>query len=70
MAEFEQFALDALVAPGLVLAGQPFDQRGNRVVDGWATATVRVGPLPGHQATVPPQDRGRSDETVTAQARG
>ena len=70
VAELEQFALDALVAPGRVLAGQPFDQRGDRVVDGWATGTVRVGPLLGHQAAVPPQDRGRGDQAMTAQHRG
>jgi hypothetical protein len=62
--------LDALVAPGRVLAGQPLDQRGDGVVEGWATATVRVGPFPGDQAAVPPQDRGRGDEAMTAQDRG
>src|ERR1700716_55220 len=34
--ELEQLALEALVAPGLVLSGHPFDQRGDHVVDGWA----------------------------------
>jgi hypothetical protein len=53
MTELEQLALDALVAPGRVLAGHPLDQRGDRLVEGWATATVRVGPLLGHQAAVP-----------------
>jgi hypothetical protein len=62
--------LDALVAPGLVLAGHPFDQCGDRLVDGWATAAVRVGPLPGHQAAVPSQDRGRGDQAMPAQRRG
>jgi hypothetical protein len=66
MAELEQFALDALVAPARVLMGQPFDQRGDRVVDGWATATVRIGPLLGHQPAVPPQDRGRGDQLMSA----
>ena len=70
MAELEQFALDALVAPGLVLAGQPFDQRDDRWVEGWATAAVRVGPFLGHQAAVPAQDRGRGDQAVPAQRRG
>jgi hypothetical protein len=45
VAELEEFALDALVAPGLVLAGQPLDQRDDRWVEGWATAAVRVRPL-------------------------
>ena len=70
VAELEQFALDALVAPGLVLAGHPFDQRDDRWVEGWATGAVRVGPLLGHQATVPPQDRGRGDQAMPAQHRG
>jgi hypothetical protein len=56
--------LDALVAPGLVLAGHPFDQRGDLRVDGWATGTVWVGPF--HQAAVPAQDCGRSDQAVRA----
>jgi hypothetical protein len=59
MTEFEQLALDALVAPGSVLPRQPLDQRGDRVVEGWATGAVRVGSLLGHQAAMPPQDRGR-----------
>src|SRR3979409_2684609 len=61
-AELEKLALDALVAPGLVRAGHPLDQCGDRVVDRWATGAVRVGPLLGHQAAVPPQDRGRGDQ--------
>src|SRR4030088_3147533 len=36
-AELEKLALDALVAPGSVFAGHPLDQRGDRVVDRWAT---------------------------------
>jgi hypothetical protein len=59
MAELEQFALDALVVPGRVLAGQLFDQGGDRVVDGWATGAVRVGPFLGDNAAVSPQDGGR-----------
>jgi hypothetical protein len=70
MAELEQFALDALVAPGRVLAGHLFDQGGDRVVDWWATGAVRVGPFLGDQAAVPPQDGGRGDQAVTAQHRG
>jgi hypothetical protein len=70
VAELEQLALDALVAPGLVLAGHPLDQRGDRLVDRWATGAARVGPLLGHQAAVPPQDRGWRDQAVAAQHRG
>src|SRR5919107_4435906 len=66
VAELEKLALDALVAPGLVLTGQPLDQFGDGVVEAWAPAAVRVGPLPGHQAAVPPQDRGRGDQAVAA----
>jgi hypothetical protein len=47
MTEFEQLALDALIAPGPILPRQPLDQRGDRVVEGWATRPVRVGPLLG-----------------------
>src|SRR5687767_2155975 len=41
VAELEQFALDALVAPGRVLSGQPCDQGGDGVVGGRATGAVR-----------------------------
>jgi hypothetical protein len=70
VAELAQFALNALVAPGLVLAGHPFDQRDDRWVDRWATAAVRVGPLVGHHAAVPAQHRGRGDQAMAAQLRG
>jgi hypothetical protein len=40
MAELEQFALDALVAPGLILPDQVLDQIGDGVVDGRATRSV------------------------------
>jgi hypothetical protein len=53
VAELEEFALDALVAPGLVPSGHPFDQRGDRRVEGWATGAVRVGPLLRDQGLVP-----------------
>ena len=60
----------ALVSPGLVLAGHPCDQCGDRVVEGWATGAVRVGPLLGHQPTVPPQHGGRRDQAMTTRHRG
>jgi hypothetical protein len=70
MAELEQLALDALVAPVLIFPGHLFDQRGNRRVDRSATGVMGVDPLLGHQAAVPAQDRGWSDEAVAAQHRG
>jgi hypothetical protein len=66
MPELEQFALDALVAPGLILPGHPFDQHSGHVVDRWATRAIRVGPLLGDQAAMPSQDRGWCDQAVTA----
>ena len=59
-----------VVAPGLVLAGQPFDQGDDRWVEGWVTAAVRVGPLLGHQPTVPAQDRGRDTKRCPRSAVG
>jgi hypothetical protein len=70
VAELEKFTLDSLVAPGLVLAGHSFDQRGDGVIDVWATGPVRVGPLLGDQAAVPAQDRARSDQAMAAQYLG
>ena len=45
VAEFAEFALDALIAPGRVLPGHSFDQHGDGLVEGWATGSVGVGPL-------------------------
>ena len=70
MAEREEFALDALVPPGRVLAGHPFDQCGDGGIERWATGAVRVGPLSGHQAAVPAQDHGRGDQAMAAQRCG
>ena len=69
VAELEKFALDALVTPFLVLAGELLDQDGDGLVEGWATAAVRVGPLLGNQPTVPPEDGGWSDQAMPAQQR-
>jgi hypothetical protein len=54
MAELAQLALDTLVAPAWFSLASRSIRGSDRVADGWATATVRVGPLLGHQATVPP----------------
>jgi hypothetical protein len=70
MPELEQLALDALISPAQVLAGHSFDQCGDSQVEGRAAGSVRVGPLLDHQAAMPPQDCGRGDQTVSAQARG
>jgi hypothetical protein len=35
--EFQQFTLDAPVAPSRVLLGEAYDQDGRLVVDGWTT---------------------------------
>jgi hypothetical protein len=59
MPELERFALDALVAPGLILPGHPFDQHSDQVVDGWASRAIRAGPFLGGQAAMPPRDRAR-----------
>jgi hypothetical protein len=70
VAELEQFALHALISPGRILSGQPFDQAAMVGVDARAAVGVRVGPFLGDQSAVPAQDGGRSDQAVTAQARG
>lgn len=62
-----EFALDALVAPGGIFSGEPFDHGGAGGVRGWATAAVGVGPPPGGQAEVPAQDCGGSDQAVPTQ---
>jgi len=47
VAEFEQFALDPLVAPAVVLGGEPLDERGDLGADRRPACPVRVGPLAG-----------------------
>ena len=56
VAELEQFALDSLVSPAMVLDGEPLDERGDLGADRRPTPPMRVGPLPGDEASVPPQD--------------
>ncbi len=50
VAEFEQFALDPLVSPAVVLGSEPFDQRDDLGADRWPSRPVRLGPLAGEQA--------------------
>ena len=67
VAELAQLALDALVAPRGVVPGEPFDQRGDLVGQRRAAGAVRVGPLPGDQASVPAQNRRRGHQPVVLQ---
>jgi hypothetical protein len=50
VAEFQQFALDPLVPPAVVLDGKPLDQRGDLNADWRPSRPVRVGPLAGDEA--------------------
>jgi hypothetical protein len=63
-ADLEEFALDALVAPGWVLSSELLDQGCEFGVDRRAPGAVRVGPFLGDQAAVPAQDGGRCDQPV------
>lgn len=64
MAEFEQFALDSLVAPGSILDRYTLDQHCNIVIVGQAGDSVRVRPFLGHQATMPTQYWAGCDQSV------
>jgi hypothetical protein len=67
VAGLEQLALDPLVPPDVVLGGEPFDQRGDLGSDWRPSGPVRVGPLAGHPAAVPPRDRAGGDQPVHPQ---
>ena len=56
MAELEQFALDPLVSPAVVFGGEPLDERDDLGADLGPSRPVRVRPLLGDQAAMPPQD--------------
>ena len=68
--ELQQLTLDPLVTPAVVLGGEPPDQRGDLGADRRPTRPVRVGPLPGDQAAVPPQDAAGGDQPVRPQLPG
>jgi hypothetical protein len=68
VAEFEQLALDPLVSPAAVLGGELLDQRGDLGADRRPSCLVRVGPLPGDQAAVPPQDSAGGDHAMRPQS--
>jgi hypothetical protein len=61
MTELEMLALDALVPPGGVLGGEPLDEGGDLGAGRRAARPVRIGPLRGDEAAVPPQDGAGCD---------
>jgi hypothetical protein len=63
MAEPDQFALHAPVAPGGVLGGHAHHEVLDGCCGGWTSGSAACGvvPLSGDQPAVPGQDRGRSD---------
>ena len=70
MAELEQLALDPLVAPAVILAGEPPDQHGDLGADRRPSRPVRIGPLAGGEAAVPAKHGTRGDQPVGPQALG
>jgi hypothetical protein len=70
VAELAQFALNSLVSPAEVLPGQALDQHHHSVIDAWTTNASGIGPLFGHQATMPAQDRAQRDQSRNSQHRG
>jgi hypothetical protein len=67
MTELEQLALDPLVSLAVVLGGEPPDERGDLCADWRPARTARIGPLPGDQATVLPQDGIWGEQPVCSQ---
>ena len=70
VAELEWPALDPLVSPGVVLGGEPPDQRCDLETDRWAARPVRVGPLPCSQSAMPAQDGARCHQPVCPKRSG
>ena len=63
VAEADQFAVYAAVAPGGVLGCQAEDQGADRRVDGWSAAVgMGVGQVAGDQLAVPAKQGSRGDE--------
>ncbi len=60
-------SMDPLVAPGVVLGGEPGDERGELRADRRPSGLVRVGPFAGDEAAVPAQDGAGGDEPVRSQ---
>ena len=67
VAELKQFALDPLIAPAVVLVGESLDERCDLGADRRPACPVRVGPLRGDQAAVPPQDGTWGDQPTHPQ---
>jgi hypothetical protein len=61
-AEAEQLARDPLAAPTRVLARQPEHQRAGLAADRRPPGATAVGPAPGDEAPMPPQQRCRRDD--------
>ena len=59
VAEPAQLTVDAAVAPGRVLLGQPQHQIADLRRHAWTTTPVWVGPTAPDQVAVPSQERGR-----------
>jgi hypothetical protein len=66
--EAAQLALDPDHAPAPVLCGEEDDQLDDSVVERWPSRWPGLGPLPGHHAAVPAQQRSRGHDPVQAQA--
>jgi hypothetical protein len=67
VAGLEQFTPDPLVSLRRILGGEALDNRGDRGADRRPGRPVRVGPLPGDQAPVPPKDGPGHDQPVHPQ---
>jgi hypothetical protein len=65
-AQLAQLTVDATVAPGRVLPGQPHHQRPKLGRHSRATAPVRVPPAASDQIAMPAQQRLRLDGTVAS----
>ena len=67
VAEADQLAVDASVAPRRVLPGHPQHQRPDRLRDGWsARLSSRVGPAAGDELGMPSQQRSWRDQPELA----
>jgi hypothetical protein len=67
VAEREHLALDPLVAPAVVLGGEPGDQRSDLCTDRPSSRAAWIRPFPGDEAAVPPKDGPWGDQVVCAQ---
>jgi hypothetical protein len=70
VAETDELALDAPVAPARVLPGQLPGQRADLIGDQWASRGVRVGPFCLDKAAVPGEQGARGHHQVRSEAGG